>query len=218
MTTQTNFATLSRNGDAPYEVSGLTVTVNGVAVPVLYASPWGIKFYMPTDVPQGVSEIIVSSQDGYVSQGFVMVLKGGSRILTLDDTDNGSAVAANGHKQTTANFQVTTPENFGSDKRTRLTFFATGISGSALNSNPNNDVNLNGVIRPNFAESVSVEAQLSSGQVISLPVEFAGAQGVLPGVDQVNVVLSSSLQSAGNVKLTLVVNGQRSNGPRIFIR
>ncbi|HET6861399.1 MAG TPA: hypothetical protein VFH91_00085, partial [Pyrinomonadaceae bacterium] len=165
-----------------------------------------------------VSEIIVSSQDGYVSQGLVTVFQGGSRILTMEDTDNGPAVAENGHKQTAANFQVTTPENFGTDKRTRITFFATGISGSALNSNPNNDVNLNGVIRPNFAESVSVEAQLSNGQVISLPVEFAGAQGVLPGLDQVNVVLDSALQGTGNVKLTLVVNGQRSNGPSIFIR
>jgi len=199
-------------------VSGLTVTVNGVAVPVLYASPTAIKFYLPSDVPEGISEVIVSSQDGYVSQGFVTVSKGGSRILTLDDNDNSSAVAANGHKQTTANFKVTTPENFGADKRTRVTFFATGISGSAWNWNLNNDVNLKGVIRPNFAESVSVEAQLSSGQVISLPVEFAGAQGVLPGVDQVIVVLDPALQGAGNVKLTLVVNGQRSNGPSISIR
>jgi len=79
-------------------------------------------------------------------------------------------------------------------------------------------VNVKGVVRPNFAESVSVEAQLGTGQVISLPVEFAGAQGVLPGVDQVNVVLDPALQNAGNVKLTLVVNGQRSNGPTISIR
>jgi uncharacterized protein (TIGR03437 family) len=70
----------------------------------------------------------------------------------------------------------------------------------------------------NFAESVSVEAQLSDGTVYTLPVEFAGEQGVLPGLDQVTVRLISELKGAGAVQLTLIVNGQRSNAPTVFIK
>jgi len=94
----------------------------------------------------------------------------------------------------------------------------TGISGSALNSNPANDIATGNLVRPNFAESVIVQARLSNGSVINLPVEFAGAQGVLPGLDQVNVVLTSQLSGAGTVELTLIVGGQRSNSTTIVVQ
>ncbi|HEU4765786.1 MAG TPA: Ig-like domain-containing protein, partial [Pyrinomonadaceae bacterium] len=57
MITQTLFASLLADGTLPYEVGGLSVTVGGVAVPVLYASPWGIKFFMPADMPLGATEV-----------------------------------------------------------------------------------------------------------------------------------------------------------------
>ena len=73
-------------------------------------------------------------------------------------------------------------------------------------------------VRANFAESVTVEARLSNGTVFTLPVEFAGEQGVLPGLDQINVILIPQLKGVGNVQLTFIVGGQRSNGPSVFIK
>jgi uncharacterized protein (TIGR03437 family) len=138
--------------------------------------------------------------------------------MTQNDADDGVAVVSNGQKQTTSGFEVETLDNFSLDKRTRLSLFATGISASALNSNPANDINIGGKVRVNYAEAMSVEARLSSGQIWTLPVEFAGAQGVLPGLDQVNIILISQLKGAGNVELTLIVNGQRSNAATVFIK
>jgi uncharacterized protein (TIGR03437 family) len=218
MSSQTAFAPLLANGTLPYEVAGLSVTVGGVAVPVLYVSPFGIKFYVPADAPFGSAEVVVTSQDGYVCRGQINVAKGGSRIMTSLDDDNGVAVISHGYKQTTNNFDVTSPENVGSDKRTRLSIFATGISAGASNTNITNDINIGGTLRPNFAESVTVEARLSDGRVFLLPVEFAGAQGVLPGLDQINVILVPELRGAGNVELTINIAGQRSNSPTVFIR
>jgi len=218
MTSQTVFASLLSDGTLPYEVGGLSVTVSGVAVPVLYASPTGVTFFMPADVSLQMAEVIVSSQDGYVCQGTVSVERNGTMLLTTSQDQNGVAVAANGQNLMTSNFEVVTAGNFGSDKRTRLTFFATGISGSALNSNTSNDVNLGDRVRPNFAEAITVEARLGNGQVVNLPVEFAGAQGTLPGLDQVTVVLTSQLKGAGTVQLTLIVGGRRSNAPTVFIK
>ena len=194
------------------------MTVGGVAVPVLYVSPWTLKFYMPADIPEGMTEVIVSSQDGYVCEGTVSVERNASRIMTTSEDDNGAAVVANNHTFTTTNLKVETPENYGSDKRTRLSFFAMGISGSVSNADITNDVNVAGSVRPNFAESVSVEARLADGRVYLLPVEFAGAQGLLPGLDQVTVRLIPELRAAGTVQLTLVLGGRRSNAPTITVQ
>jgi uncharacterized protein (TIGR03437 family) len=68
-----------------------------------------------------------------------------------------------------------------------------------------------GQIIANLAESVTVEARAGDGRVFTLPVEFAGAQGTLAGLDQVNVVLVPELRGVGSVQLTLVVNGVKSN-------
>jgi uncharacterized protein (TIGR03437 family) len=217
MTMNTVFASILSDGTLPYEVGGLSVTVGGVAVPVLYTSPWGIKFFMPSNMPLGAAEVIVSSQDGYICSGVVNVQRTGSRIMTLTDDDNGNAVVSNSQTYTTTGFDILTSQNFGSDKRTRINLFATGISASAANLDTTNDVNLGNKTRANFAESVMVEARLSDGRVYNLPVEFAGEQGVLPGLDQVTVRLITELKGAGAVQLTLIISGQRSNAPTVFV-
>jgi len=216
LTTQTAFATPSTSGSLPYELAGVSVMVGGVSMPILYVSTNRVMFYVPADTPYGSLEMVVTSQDGFVSSGLTTIANSASRIMTAADVDNGPAVVMNSIKL--ANILVTTPENFGSDKRTRLMVYATGVSGTATNSDPSNDVMVNFILRPNFAESVRVEARKSDGTVIQLPVEFAGMQGTIPGLDQINVILLPSLQAAGKVELTLIINGQRSNGPTIVIQ
>jgi len=174
-------------------------------------------FVVPANVPLGDNELVITSQDGFVSHGVVTVANSNTRIMTTTDDDGGSVVAVNVQTRRSGNFQVTTPGNFGSDKRTRLMIFASGVTGTAANTNPNNDINILGVIRPNLAESVQVEARKSNGQTFMLPVEYAGREGTLPGVDQVNCILVPGLQGAGTVQLTLIINGQRSNGPTVVI-
>jgi len=218
MTSQTVFTSPLSNGTLPYEVGGVSVTIAGIAAPVLYASPSGIKFYVPADVPVGIMEVIVSSQDGYICQGLVSVERNGSMIMTTNEDENGSVVAANGQTLIASNFDVVSPGNFGTDKRTRVTFFATGISGSAFNTDTSNDIKVDGSVRANFAEAVTVEARLGNGQVFTLPVKFAGVQGTLPGLDQVTIVLIPELKGAGTVQLTLIIGGRRSNAPTIFVK
>jgi uncharacterized protein (TIGR03437 family) len=218
MTAQTVLASLLPDGTLPYEVSGLSVTVDGVAAPVFYASPSNVRFFMPPDVQEGMVEVIVSSQDGYVCQGLVSIERNVSNIMTTNGDDNGSIAIANGQNLIASNFEVTSQGNFGSDKRTRLTFFATGISGSVFNSDGSNDLNIGGKVRANLAEAITVEALLPNGQVMTLPVEFAGAQGTVPGLDQVTVILRSELKGAGIVQLTLIVGGRRTSSPTVFIK
>jgi uncharacterized protein (TIGR03437 family) len=138
--------------------------------------------------------------------------------MTVNDDDNGSIAITNGQNLIASNFDVTSPGNFGSDKRTRLTFFATGISGSVSNSDGSNDINVGGKVRANLAEAISVEARLANGTVMTLPVEFAGAEGTVPGLDQVTVILRPELKGAGIVQMTLIVGGRRSSSPTVVIK
>jgi uncharacterized protein (TIGR03437 family) len=124
----------------------------------------------------------------------------------------------NAGKETTGAFDVVTAENFGTDKRTRVRIMATGVRGSAANSNPANDIVIDGVREPNLSESVIVEARLGDGRVFNLPVEFAGAAGTLPGLDQISVVLLPELRGAGTIQLTIVIGGWRSNAPTIQVK
>ena len=215
---QIKYAALQPDGTLPYEVAGLSVTVGGVAVPVVYVSPWTVKFVMPA-ISEGIAEVIVTSQDGYVCQGLVSVERNNSRIMTTSDDENGSIAVANGQNLIASNFEVTSLGNFGSDKRTRLTFYASGISGSVTNSVTTNDISVDGKTRANLAEGISVEARLGNGDMMTLPIEYAGPERALPGLDQVTVILKPELKGAGAVQLTLIVNGRRSPAaPTVFIK
>lgn len=218
LASQTLFASIGADGSAPYELAGINVTVGGYAVPVLYVSPSRISFHVPGYVPLGLVDVIVTSQDGFVSRSVTNITPNVIQFMTASDDPYGTALALNAHKQTPGIFDVITAENFGPDKRTRVTVYATGISGSANNWDPSNDVVVGGVVRKNFAESVTVIARLNAGELITLPVEFAGPQGLLPGLDQVNFVLTSPLRGAGPIEMTIFVNGQRSNAPKIVVR
>jgi uncharacterized protein (TIGR03437 family) len=215
---QTIFAALSPATALPFELAGTSVTIDGKCVRLLYVSPTRLTFYLGVDATLGAAEVLVTSQDGYVSRAVVSVANNATRIFTFSEQSNGLAVAINTAKQMDGNFTVTTAENLGPDKRTRLTIFATGISGSAANTDARNDLTVDGRIRSNFAESVIVEARTLNGSIFRLPVEFAGRLDGLPGLDQLSLVLINELSGAGSIELTVIVNGQRSNTTSIVIR
>jgi uncharacterized protein (TIGR03437 family) len=92
------------------------------------------------------------------------------------------------------------------------------LSSGLFNVDRNNDVWLsNGQMMENLAELVSVQARTSDGRVFNLPVEYAGAQGTLRGIDQVNVVLVPELAGAGNVQLTIIAGGIPSSSKTISL-
>jgi uncharacterized protein (TIGR03437 family) len=214
---KTEFAEISE-GALPNELSGVSVSINGQSTSLFYTSAGRVVFYVPKNLPAGEAEVIVISQSGYVSKGLINVQPNVTRIMTAADDETGPVLAVNDAKQMMEGLPVTTQLNLSTDKRTRVTFFATGVSGSASNTDTSNDVSFDGKVFQNLAENVVVEARTQDNRVYRLPVEFAGARGVVPGLDQLNVVLVPELQGAGTVELTLIVNGRRSNAPTIVVQ
>lgn len=212
--------TASTPNDAPqYELGEITVTVNGRAAELLMVSPTQINFTVPSDTTGGLAEILVTSREGYITHGTAAVTGLTPTIFGITGDASGLGSVLDAVTFQSGTLPVSGAGLFLPDTLTRLTILTSGISTGVVNTNSANDVLLgNGQIIPNLAESVTVEARASDGRVFMLPVEFAGAQGALAGLDQVNVVLVPELRDAGSVQLTVVVNGVRSNTMRAILR
>lgn len=138
-------------------------------------------------------------------------------IFTVNGFGIGNAVALNAVSLRSGAFSVTTVDNPGTDKQTRLMLFASGLSNGLLNVNTSNDTTFGASSLPNIAESLVVEARTSDNRIFQLPVEFVGPSGGSYGLDQINVRLIRELGGAGSVGLTLIVAGHRSNMATITI-
>src|SRR5204863_7840120 len=117
----------------------------------------------------------------------------------------GSGIVFDTFSQRLGPFSVTPSIWFGLDARTRLSILATGLTSGLSSSDVSNDTWLsNGQLLENLTENVSVVATVPDGRVFWLKVEYAGAQGQLTGLDQINVVLPPELAGAGTAQLTVV--------------
>ena len=215
---QTTAAVQAANGSFPYELAGVSVTIGGKAAQVIAVSPSRVNFYLPPNLPAGPTELIVTSEDGYISYGTTVLSATAPAIFTLNGSGSGAGSVVNASTLAAGSFEITTEANFGADSRTRLMILATGISHGAANSDASNDIVTDSGRLVNVAESVAVEARLGDGRTLSLPVEFAGTRGAFPGLDQVHLRLTSELQHAGDIELTIIINNQRSNSVMVIIR
>jgi uncharacterized protein (TIGR03437 family) len=101
-----------------------------------------------------------------------------------------AAATANGQPvfQCDAGGCVSTPIDLTGDTPVFLTLYGTGIR--------------------NFSSLQNVTVTINSTPV---PVQYAGPQGGIEGLDQVNVLLTPNLQNLGEVPIVLTVDGQTSN-------
>lgn len=217
LTAQTSVFALGVDGRLPYELAGVSVTVGGRAAGLLSVSPSLITFYVPAEAAPGEAEVVVTSQDGYVSRGTTVVTSVAPGLFATSGDGAGAGTIMNAATFARGTFEVTTAAALTSDKRTRLMMFASGISTVAANTDAGNDVRTDGGTVANLAESIAVEARTRDGRVFRLPVEYAGAQGRLPGLDQINFVLVPELQGVGRVELTIIVGDERSNNVTVMI-
>jgi uncharacterized protein (TIGR03437 family) len=64
----------------------------------------------------------------------------------------------------------------------------------------------------------SVAAVVATIGELNAEVSFAGAQGSLTGLDQINLTLPRALVGRGEVSVRLIVDGQAANPVRIAVR
>jgi uncharacterized protein (TIGR03437 family) len=156
--------------------------------------------------------VVVTTRDGYITHTTASINGLNPTILVSQGEPATSGIIFNALELRRDGLSAFTSWWFGFDQQTRLSILATGLSSGLVNTNVSNDVFLsNGKIMENYAESVAVEARTSDGTTYMLPVDFAGANGTLNGLDQVTVRLVPELAGKGNVQITVIAGGRRSN-------
>jgi uncharacterized protein (TIGR03437 family) len=187
----TAWATLDRNGQLPTQLAGARVEVNGEAASLLYVSSSQINFVAPGDVAIGTADVLVRNTNTGASQsGTMLVQNTAPAVFSADGTGKGPGAILNAVTYAAAPFLTVTPEIAGSDQRTRLAVYATGIR---------------------YAASVGASATNPSGNSYKLTVEYAGPAPGYFGLDQVNIVLPPDLDGAGVVSLFLTADASASN-------
>jgi len=187
----TAWATLDRNGQLPTQLAGARVEVNGEAASLLYVSASQINFVVPGDVAIGTADVLVRNTNTGASQsGAMLVQNTAPAVFSADGTGKGPGAILNAVTYAAAPFLTVTPEIAGSDQRTRLAVYATGIR---------------------YAASVGASATNPSGNSYNLTVEYAGPAPGYFGLDQVNIVLPPDLDGAGVVSLFLTADASASN-------
>jgi len=200
------------------ELSGVAVTIGGKAVPMISVSPTAITFYVPADSPGGLADVVITTRDGYITHTTANFNGLNPTILGWQGESTLSGAILNAAEWRRDGLSAFTSWALGSDLQTRLSILTTGLSSGLTNNNPGDDVWLsNGKLIENYAEDVQVEIRTSDNRTFTLPVEFAGGNGTLRGLDQVIVRLTPELAGAGDVQITIIAGGQRSNTSLVTI-
>jgi uncharacterized protein (TIGR03437 family) len=187
----TAWATLDQNGQLPTELAGARVEVNGETAGLLYVSPSQINFVAPGDAATGTVGVLVrNTATGAAQSGAMLVQNTAAAVFSADGTGKGPGAILNAVTYAAAPFLTVTPEIAGTDQRTRLAVYATGLR---------------------YAASVGASATNPSGNRYDLTVEYAGPAPGYFGLDQVNIVLPPDLDGAGVVSLSLTAESRTSN-------
>jgi endonuclease/exonuclease/phosphatase family metal-dependent hydrolase len=121
--------------------------------------------------------------------------------VLLTDSLTNRAVALHSELLTRDPFKVLSPNNFGSDKRTRVALFATNIN---LFSGENES-------------AIIARAVNSSGGEYSLPVKYVTRVSGYDWLWHVVVVLPQDFSLSGNITLTITLHGATSNAVTVAI-
>lgn len=179
-------------GNWPTSLNGVTVSVGGRPAQVLAVTQsdgftasnqvYRVDFAVPVDAPVGAGITITVI---HASSGSTWSAPAEVRALPCFWT-NGGASSGAALAQDADTFLAITPERPArAGSQTRVMLYATGLR-TLLISN-----------------SLVVRARTGDGRSFVLPVDYAGAGKILPGLDQVIIKLIPDLAGAGQVILTI---------------
>jgi uncharacterized protein (TIGR03437 family) len=172
------------------------VLFNGVAGPVLYATPGQVGAVAPYEVAGGSQQVVVQSAGAASAPVAVAVAPTAPGVFTADGSGRGQAAAVNqdGTQNSTA-----APAAAGSV----LSLYATG-EGQTLPAGVDGKLGASPLPQPVAAVTATIGG-------VAAQVRYAGgAPGLIAGVMQVNVVVPAGVSRTAAVVLT--VGGVASQG------
>ena len=192
----------------PIALAGTQVIVRdsiGVerTAPLLFVSPNQVNFQLPADTAVGVASVRITNASGKVTASEIPVVTLAPSLFTADATGKGLAAAqvlrllSDGtqryepiarYDEESKQFVAIPIDVSNAAEQVFLVLYGTGIRG-----------------RSNLA---NVTTTIGGTKCETL---YAGAQGSLVGLDQVNIRLPPTLAGRGAVDIALIVDGKAAN-------
>jgi len=190
----TSFGASSLGGD------GVSVSVNGQAAPVFFASPGQINFQVPWETAVGTASVTVSVAGGASNTVSVPVVSAGPGLF-LSGT---SAIVQNA-----ADYSLIGPGNPAAPGSTIIAY----LTGSG----PVSPAATDGVPAPLDSFVFATAPHSAAIGPAAATVSFAGLAPGWVGLVQVNLVVPAGL-TAGTYPLTVTIDGQTSNAGNISVQ
>jgi len=169
-------------------LAGAQVEVNGVPVPVFYASPIQLGIQIPTELASGTTAMVQVVVDGQASTASTVNIGAFSPGIFA-----GGITHANNTPVTTANAAAAGET---------VTIYANGL-GQASSVVPTGQVPT-GTVTTTTTPSVTIDG-------LNADVNFSGLAGCCVGLNQINVVVPSGVRTGTNVPVIVSVGTQQSN-------
>ena len=197
-----HFAAANTAGSAPLPstLAGVSISLNGKALPLLYATPFQVNFQVPSATAAGNATITVTSNGLTSASTSVPVLTAAPGLF---QQASGRAVVQN-----SADFSLNSPSapaKLGSTIIAYLT--GAGAVQPAV---------ADGVVAPNSLSTVIASTSATIGTA-SAKVSFAGMTPGFIGLQQMNIVVPAAGLTTGDYPLTVTVNGQASNSATVSV-
>ena len=192
------------NGSFGTQLSGTTVTVNGVAAPVIYASDGQVIAIVPYGISGSTASVTVA-YEGQVSQAFSAPLAASSPgIFTSNQTGAGQAAAVNAVEGTLNN--AASPVKIGS-------YISLYLTGEGQTTPAGVDGKLGALPVP--APNLLVSATIDGGPAL---VQYAGGVfGAVAGLLQVNLQVPASVRPGGYVPVVVSVGNASTVDGAVWI-
>ncbi len=195
----TNLATMTVSSTGAIlanSLAGTSVYVNGVAAPLFFVSPGQINFQVPERTVTGPAAVVVRNANGLIARGVMNVTATGAGIFTRLANGKGAPAALvttdGGVTFTSMSNADGTPVEIQAGNI--AVFFGTGLR---------------------FRSSAVVTATAGG---VELTPSYAGLQGSLIGLDQINLTIPESLRGKGETDLVFNIDGKATNAVRIKVK
>ncbi len=170
------------SANLPFQLGGVTITVNGLAGRLIYVSPEQINFVVPNEIGVGDTVDFTINNNGVQSAGKAKIVSAAPGVFSATGDGKGKSTAQCG--------QVS-PDG--------LSFLITAPPCSVGNESQFNLLIIYGTGWRNTAG-----LQVKIGDVTLTP-QFSGAQTEFLGLDQINVSLTKELAAKMDQEITVTV-------------
>lgn len=175
-----NATVLTPSGNLPFQLGGVTVTINGIAARLIFVSSGQINFVVPDIVGTGDAVDVVVNNNGIISSGKVKLVGFAPGVFTTTGDGKGKAAAQC--------FRVS-PDG--------LTAIVTSPPCTIGNSSQFDTLTIYGT---GWHNATSIQVKIGDQ---TLTPSFAGPQPEFLGLDQINITLVAALADKTDQEITV---------------